>query len=55
MNVIPFILQAFINTLASETVKKLCIRSLRRGIGSIGGLQPFPRDSNTKALGGHVG
>ena len=35
MNAILFILQEFINTLDSVTVKKLCIRSLRRGIGSM--------------------
>ena len=35
MNAILFILQEFINTLDSATVKKLCIRSLRRGIGSM--------------------
>ena len=35
MNVVLFILQEFINTLDSATIKKLCIRSLRRGVGSI--------------------
>ena len=35
MNIILFILQEFINTLDSATIKKLCIRSLRRGVGSI--------------------
>ena len=35
MNVVLYNLQDFINTLDSETVKKLCIRSLRRGIGSL--------------------
>lgn len=32
---ILFILQEFNNTLDLATVKKLCIRSLRRGIGSM--------------------
>ena len=35
INAILFILQEFIDTLDSATVKKLCIRSLRRGIGSM--------------------
>ena len=35
MNVILFVLQEFINTLDLATIKKLCIRSLRRGIGSM--------------------
>ena len=35
MNVVLYNLQDFINTLDSETIKKLCIRSLRRGIGSL--------------------
>ena len=35
MNAILFTLQEFINTLDSAMVKKLCIRSLRRGIGSM--------------------
>ena len=32
MNVVLYNLQDFINTLDSETIKKLCIRSLRRGM-----------------------
>lgn len=35
INAILFILQEFIDTLDSATVKKLCIRSRRRGIGSM--------------------
>lgn len=31
----------FINTLDSETIKKLCIRSLRRGIGSLDYIDPL--------------
>ena len=35
MNVVLYNLQDFINTLNSLTIKKLCIRSLRWGIGSL--------------------
>ena len=35
MNVVLYNLQDFINTLDSLTIKKLCIRSLRWGIGSL--------------------
>ena len=35
MNVVLYNLQDFINTLDSMTIKKLCIRSLRWGIGSL--------------------
>lgn len=35
MNVVLYNLQNFIDTLDSETIKKLCIRSLRKGIGSL--------------------
>ena len=35
MNVVLYNLQDFINTLDSLTVKKLCVRSLRWGIGSL--------------------
>ena len=35
MNFVLYNLQDFINTLYSATIKKLCIRSLRRGIGSL--------------------
>lgn len=41
MNAIFFILQVFINTLDSATVKKLCIWSLRRGIGSMDYIDPL--------------
>lgn len=35
MNAVLYNLQDFINTLNSLTIKKLCIRSLRWGIGSL--------------------
>ena len=35
MNAVLYNLQNFIDTLDSETIKKLCIRSLRKGIGSL--------------------